>query len=75
MSTRLYGQPKPATFPSTTPATFGTWSRRRLAAPGPGPLQTKLTINQPGDRYEQEADRIADQIMRMPDPGLQRQPT
>jgi hypothetical protein len=75
MSTRLYGQPKPATFPSTTPATFGTWSRRQLAAPGLGPLQTKLTVNQPGDRYEQEADRIADQIMRMPDPGLQRQPT
>jgi len=75
MSTRLYGQPKPATFPSTTPATFGTWSRRQLAAPGLGPLQTKLTVNQPGDRYEQEADRIAHQIMRMPDPGLQRQPT
>jgi Domain of unknown function (DUF4157) len=29
-------------------------------------LQTKLTINDPGDRYEQEADRIADQVMAMP---------
>lgn len=27
-------------------------------------LQTKLTINQPGDEFEQEADRIADQVMR-----------
>jgi len=29
-------------------------------------LQTKLTINEPGDIYEQEADRIADQVMGMP---------
>jgi Domain of unknown function (DUF4157) len=29
-------------------------------------LQTKLTINEPGDRYEQEADRIADQVMAKP---------
>ncbi len=33
-------------------------------------LQAKLKINQPGDKYEQEADRVADQIMRMPDPQL-----
>lgn len=31
-------------------------------------VQTKLTIGQPGDRYEQEADRVADQVMRMSDP-------
>ena len=30
-------------------------------------LQTKLTINTPGDQYEQEADRVAEQVMRMPD--------
>jgi hypothetical protein len=30
-------------------------------------IQTKLTVSQPGDPYEQEADRVADQIMRMPD--------
>ena len=29
-------------------------------------IQTKLTVNQPGDVYEQEADRVADQVMRMP---------
>jgi hypothetical protein len=34
----------------------------------PSNLQTKLTISEPGDRYEQEADRIADQVMRMPIP-------
>ena len=32
-------------------------------------LQTKLTVNQPGDVYEQEADRVADQVMRMADPA------
>ena len=31
------------------------------------PLQTKLRINEPGDQYEQEADRVAEQVMRMSD--------
>ena len=30
-------------------------------------LQTKLTVNQPGDVYEQEADQVAEQVMRMAD--------
>jgi len=38
------------------------------------PIQTKLTIGQPGDKYEQEADQIAESVMRMPDPNVQRQP-
>jgi len=33
-------------------------------------LQTKLVINKPGDEYEQEADRVADQVMRMPNRAL-----
>lgn len=36
-------------------------------------LQPKLAIGSPNDRYEQEADRVADQIMRMPEPSIQRQ--
>ncbi len=32
-----------------------------------GALQAKLRIGQPGDVYEQEADRVAEQVMRMPD--------
>jgi hypothetical protein len=28
-------------------------------------VQTKLTVGAPGDRYEQEADRVAAQVMRM----------
>jgi len=30
-------------------------------------MKTKLTIGQPGDDYEQEADRVAEQVMRMPE--------
>jgi hypothetical protein len=33
-----------------------------------GTLQAKLKIGQLGDKYEQEADRVAEQVMRMPDP-------
>ena len=39
-----------------------------------GNLQAKLTIGKPNDKYEQEADRVADQVMNMPEPGVQRQP-
>ncbi len=38
-----------------------------------GALQAKLRIGQPGDVYEQEADRVADAVMRMPEPVMQRQ--
>lgn len=29
-------------------------------------IQTKLSIGKPNDEYEQEADKVADQVMRMP---------
>ena len=32
-----------------------------------------LTVGPANDAYEQEADRVADAVMRMPDPALQRQ--
>ena len=35
--------------------------------------QAKLAIGQPNDKYEQEADRVADQVMALPDSKLQRQ--
>ena len=38
-----------------------------------GALQAKLRVGQPGDMYEQEADRVADAVMRMPEQGVQRQ--
>lgn len=35
-------------------------------------FQAKLTISEPGDRCEREADRVADAVMRMPDPDSTR---
>lgn len=34
--------------------------------PGRQYVQTSLKVSEPGDRYEQEADRVANRIMRMP---------
>jgi hypothetical protein len=34
-----------------------------------GVIQAKLTVNQPGDKFEQEAERMAETVMRMPEPG------
>lgn len=36
-------------------------------------IQPKLKIGDPNDQYEQEANRIAEQVMRMPEPKLRRQ--
>jgi len=51
--------------------TIGNQAVQRLIKSGT--LQTKLKIGQPGDKYEQEGDRVADAVMRMPEPGVQRQ--
>lgn len=40
-------------------------------APALPVIQTKLTVGAPNDKYEREADRVADQVMRMPQPQLQ----
>lgn len=37
-----------------------------------GALQTKPSVNKPGDQYEQEADRVAEVVMRMPGPQAPR---
>ncbi|MFL6216471.1 MAG: DUF4157 domain-containing protein [Blastocatellia bacterium] len=35
-------------------------------------IQAKLAISTPGDRYEREADHIAERVMRLPEPQVQR---
>jgi hypothetical protein len=35
----------------------------------PARVQPRLKIGQPGDRYEREADAMAEQVMQMPEPG------
>jgi len=39
-----------------------TW---QMLAMRPGGVQAKLTVSQPDDPFEQEADRVADRVMRM----------
>ncbi len=37
-----------------------------------GVIQAKLKIGRPGDKYEQEANRVAEAVMRMPEPKVRR---
>ena len=48
------------------------FSRIPIHSPVAGAIQTKLVISKPGDVYEQEADRVSEQVMHMPEPQLQR---
>jgi hypothetical protein len=44
------------------------FSQIPIHSPAVGAIQAKLAINRPGDEYEQEADRVSEQVMRMPEP-------
>ena len=48
-------------------------SNRKLVALQPPLVQAKLTIGQPNDMYEHEADQAAEQVMSMQEPRVQRQ--
>jgi len=39
-----------------------------------GNVQAKLTVNPPDDKYEKEADRVAEVVVRVPDSQIERQP-
>jgi hypothetical protein len=52
--------------------TIGNQAVQRLLKTGV--LQTKLHIGRPGDIYEQEADRLAEQVMKMAEPQAEKQP-
>lgn len=48
------------------------FSQIPIRTKSPVSIQAKLTIGQPNDKYEQEADRVADQVMRMPENAVVR---
>ncbi|MBD1847212.1 DUF4157 domain-containing protein [Cyanobacteria bacterium FACHB-63] len=50
--------------PSRVPAVGHDFSQISILPP----VQAKLSVSQPNDPYEQEADRVADQVMRMQAP-------
>ena len=47
------------------------FSRIRVHPPAAGSIPTQLAINKPGDEYQPEADRVAEQVMRASEPQLQ----
>ncbi|MEO1744001.1 MAG: DUF4157 domain-containing protein, partial [Cyanobacteria bacterium J06629_9] len=71
-------------LPKQAPRSSFSFSQTDIAsgdqASAAAPLQAKLTIGQPGDKYEQEADRVATQVVQQlhspqpnhPDESLQR---
>lgn len=62
-----------ATTATTASARYGHDFRRiPVHAIADSNLQPKLKVNAPRDQYEQEADRVADMVMRMPEPAVQR---
>src|SRR5690554_5456328 len=58
----------PAATSARLPAWIGVLASSPLLELDDAVLQPKLEINQPGDVYEQQADRVAEQVMRMPEP-------
>ena len=67
-ATQRFAESCPLALPSPSLCPFGG-----ICHACPARVQAKLTINKPGDKYEQEANRVAKQVMRMPEPRLQRQ--
>ncbi len=74
--------PVPAVGPVSAPtAGRGLLQRKSICACDGGcprcapAIQPKLTVGSPDDAYEEEADRVADRVMRMPEPEMQRKPS
>lgn len=58
---------------ATASGSFGhDFSRIPVHAKASVEIQSKLAVNTPGDIYEEEADHVSEQVMRMPEPQLQR---
>ena len=74
VTNRRGDDPRPTAQPgllSSLHHTLGNRAVQHLFASGA--IQAKLTVGRPDDSYEQEADRVADAVMRMPEPQVQRQ--
>jgi hypothetical protein len=60
------------THAMATTRSASDFSRIPVLPSMPIQVQAKLNVRAPGDVYEQEADRVAEHVMRMPAPQLQR---
>ena len=62
-------EPAAADSTSTAASSFAhDFSRIMMHAPIAGAIQAKLSVDTPGDIYEQEANAVAEQVMRMSAP-------
>jgi len=72
MVARKPDQPRSSTALSLRHRVGNQGIQRLIGGPGEHTrspvIQTKLTVSRPGDTHEQEADRVADAVMRMPEP-------
>ena len=59
--------PQNAAFHKNTEGSYHDFSRISVFAEKQTFIQPKLTINTPGDVYEQEADSMAERVMNLPD--------
>jgi len=66
----------PETITATPPPANSGHNFANVSVVSPAPLlvQPKLTVGEPNNKYEQQADRVADTVMRMPEPDLQGRP-
>jgi len=58
-----FAQTCPLALPSPVSCPFGG-----ICHSCPPRVQAKFQVGQPGDKYEQEADRVAEEILRQPEP-------
>ena len=63
----------PRADPAATDALAHDFRRIPIHSGAPVEIGTELKINPPGDIYEQEADRVAEQVMRMAEPAAKSQ--
>lgn len=65
----IYDAPAPKQTPSVqTKRRNVDWSRVTVEAQSRAGVQAKLSVGAPGDKYEQEADAMANKVMTMPAP-------
>jgi hypothetical protein len=63
----IYDAPAPKPTPSVQAKRRNVdWSRVTVEAQSPAGVQAKLSVGAPGDKYEQEADAMANKVMTMP---------
>ena len=70
----IYDAPAPKQTPSVQAKRPNVdWSRVTVESQSPAGVQAKLTVGAPGDKYEQEADAMANKVMTMPAPKNEEQ--